>query len=98
MPDPPPLPPTYIAPDGAPLRLSKNLLSGLPRAHGEAIAPLEVTITSTILLAPLGEMLERHARVGEGHVVSVVFCGENEARIYLTSFGEPVKGKLRVHV
>ena len=96
---PPPSPPrTYIAPDGAPLRLSKNLLSGLPRAHGEAIAPLKVTITSTILLAPLGEMLERHASVGEGHVFSVVFCGENEARIYLTSFGVPVKGKLRVHV
>ena len=38
---PPSLPRTYIAPDGAPLRLSKNLLSGLPRAHGEAIALLK---------------------------------------------------------
>ena len=50
-------------------------------------------------------MLEAQARVGEGHVVVVVFRAENEPRLDLrlrpgevATFGAPEEVKLRVHV
>ena len=44
------------------------------------------------------DQIERHARVGEGHVASVVWRHESEARAYFPPCEVPVEGKLRLHV